>query len=541
MTTPLDVRTEPLGGGPLARLAIAGDARVAPWYERRPADAREWRARAREVRDRFAGSDWRSALGGAFGAAPAGTARLDRVAREGGVVVTTGQQPGLFGGALLVWSKALSALALADALEARTGVPTAPVFWAATDDADFDEASVTTVAVPGGADVLRTRRVGGAGPGTPMSDQPLGDASALLERLKAGTGSAPYARALELLRAAYLAPDATVGGAFVALLRGVLEPLGIAVLDASHGDAREAMHSVARRALERAAPVAVAVAERDAAIRGAGFEPQVENDPELSLVFRMARGVKDRVPVARAAELARSARPGELSGNVLLRPIVERSILPTVAYVAGPAEIAYFAQTSAAADVLELPRPLAVPRWSGTIIEPHVARILERLEIAPADLLLPDAAEGTVARRISGAQGAFPSAALRRAIEQSSQSLLDGAAALPGDVLPRAVVEGALRDIAHRLDRLDRRYLAGIKRRERDTMRDLATGRGALYPGGVRQERAVNFMALLARHGEPLISAMLARAATHAESLVGSANEVDAAALHGAGDAAERR
>src|SRR5215207_3906329 len=111
----LDVRTEPLGGGALARLPISGDARVAPWYVRRPADAGEWRERARAVREEFSGRDWRAALGAAFGEnGGAAAARLDRVVREGGVVVTTGQQPGLFGGAILTWSKALSALALAD-------------------------------------------------------------------------------------------------------------------------------------------------------------------------------------------------------------------------------------------------------------------------------------------------------------------------------------------------------------------------------------------------------------------------------------------
>src|SRR4029434_6671593 len=85
----------------------------------------------------------------------AAQARLERVASARGIVVTTGQQPGLFGGPIYTWSKALTALTLADEIEAATGVPTAPVFWAANDDADFGEACWTAVGVRGGGERLR--------------------------------------------------------------------------------------------------------------------------------------------------------------------------------------------------------------------------------------------------------------------------------------------------------------------------------------------------------------------------------------------------
>src|SRR4029077_555569 len=87
-----------------------------------------------------------------------------------------------------------------------------------------------------------------------------------------------------------------------------------------------------------------------------------------------------------------------LSPNVLLRPIVEQAILPTVAYVAGPGELSYFAQTSAVADALGVNRPLALPRWSCTLIEPQVQRLLDTFGITPDALAQPDAFEGVVAR-----------------------------------------------------------------------------------------------------------------------------------------------
>ena len=170
------------------------------------------------------------AIAPAIAATGAAAARLERVRRAGGVVVTTGQQPGLFGGPVYTWSKAVGALALADALESATGIPTAAVFWAATDDADFLEASR-----PSCSDRrCRTPEPASrAGPGTPMSLAPLGDVSSELAALAAACGSAADHRPLAAVASAY-SGDATVGGAYVALLRSQLEPLGVPVLDASH-------------------------------------------------------------------------------------------------------------------------------------------------------------------------------------------------------------------------------------------------------------------------------------------------------------------
>jgi len=524
----IEILTESLGGAPLARLAVAGDPAISGWYARLPSSSAEWGDRVRALREESAARDWRAALGDAFGAAGgAAKVRLERVVRGRGLVVTTGQQPGLFGGAILAWTKALSALALADAIEAETGVPTAPIFWAATDDADFDEASVTTVAAPGGIDVLRMRRADSR-PGTPMSHEPLGDVEPLLNRLAAGTGSAAYAPALALLREAYLSPGATVGSAFVHLLRGVLGPLGIPVIDASHPDARRAMYPIARLALERADAVSEALRARDEALRSAGHQPQVENDPSMTVVFRTVRGVKERVPVERASLVAREASPGELSGNVLLRPVIERAILPTAAYVAGPAEIAYFAQATAVADALGLTRPLAVPRWSGTIVEPHVRRILDRLRVAPTELAAPQALEGRLVKSIAEQEGAWRTDALREAVDRAAGPLFAAAAELPADAMPRSVIEGALRAIAHRLDRLDRRYLAGLKRREAALLRDVRAAAASLYPGGVRQERVLNFVTLLARHGVPLVDALRAATSAHGRDLVGAGRRASA-------------
>lgn len=513
MTEPI-VRTEPLGGSPLARAAI--DGQLPAWYVARPTSVNAWTARVRSLQAdaSHAGQDWLAALRPAL--APSGRAaeRLQRVVQGRGIVVTTGQQPGLFGGPIYTWSKALSALALADALEAATGVPTAPVFWAANDDADFAEASWTAVAVPGGAERLSLPPA--APLGRPMSEMPLGDPVRVLESLVRASGATADERPLIAVREAYHG-NATVGGAYLTLLRTLFEPLGIAVLDAAHESVLARARPWLERALDRALDVAEALRDRDADIRARGFTPQVAEVPGLSLVFaRAGAGAeKQRIPVS----AGRAAADALLSPNVLLRPVVERALLPTVSYVAGPGEIAYFAQVGAVAAALDVEQPMAVPRWSTTILEPHVIRILERLGIPREELADPHATEGRLARDAVPDVLDNALSDLRAQLDVRFGNVAEATRAsdLP---LPSEVVRGAQRSVQHRLERLERRVLAAVKRREADMMRQVGTARGALYPLGVRQERALNFIPLFARHGAVVVDRMRTAAVAHARSLL---------------------
>jgi uncharacterized protein YllA (UPF0747 family) len=525
MTEPI-VRTEPLGGSPLARAAM--DGQLGDWYVPIPGSAQDWRARIEAVRS-SASRDWLDALRPAFAASGAAAARLGRVVGGRGVVVTTGQQPGLFGGPIYTWSKALSALALADEIEATTGVPAAPVFWAATDDADFAEASWTAVAVPGGAE--RLVMAAAAPIGRPMSEMPLGNVGPEIDALVRACGATLDERPIDVARRAYQ-PGTTVGGAYLALLRELFEPLGIAVLDAAHVSTADAERPVLVRALDRAAMVADALRERDEAVRAAGFTPQVSEVAGLSLVFERPRsgGDKRRVPLTEARALAAAGdagRKGILSPNVLLRPVVERAILPTVGYVAGPGEFAYFAQVSAVASALELDAPMAVPRWSTTILEPHVSRILSRLGIDEAELAEPYRAEGRLAREAVPAPLSRAMSDLRGEVDRQSGAL---SSALEGSdlPLPARVIDGAQRSIQHRLERLERRIVAAAKRREADTMTQIGTARGALFPLGTRQERALNMLPFLARHGSVITERMVAGARAHAKDLVQSDRDASA-------------
>jgi uncharacterized protein YllA (UPF0747 family) len=537
------VRTEPLGGGPLTRAALAGTTPTG-WYPTRPRTPREWRERVNGIMAQSHDSRWLEELWPAIEATGPARERLERAA-ERGVVVTSGQQPGLFGGPIYTWSKAIAVLALADALEQICGVPVAPLFWAATDDADFAEASTTWMSVPGGVESITAEPI--AATGTVLAAAPLGDLSVPVGRLIGAAGSASFGTAIDALRTAYIgtpadgparedgrAPRApvTAGSAFVALLRQLLSPLGVSVMDAAHDAVRRRAFPTLVNALRQAGSIERALDERSRAIAAAGCAPQVSNVRGLSLVFSWdtpeanrsdSAGLptgptKVRVPVAQAGDLAAKAAPGELSHNVLLRPIVERALVPSAAYLGGPSEIAYFAQTSAVGDVLQVPQPLILPRWSCTLIEPSAAALLARYSTTLEELHDLHGPETRLARAALPAPVREALVALSDAIEAGSRRL---AAADAGELVPSAAIDGARARLAFRVGRLERRYVAAAKRAEQGVLRDLATLRGALYPTGERQERVLNFIPFLARGGTALLEAMQTEAMRHAAELTG--------------------
>lgn len=506
------VITDALSGNPLAVAAMAGTV-PAGWYESLPRDAKSWRERLQSVRSEFA-PDWSMKLSAAFAATGRAKERLDAAANGKGVVVTTGQQPGLFGGPVYTLSKALSALALADSLQELTGIPVAPVFWAATDDTDFREASSTIVSLPGGAQLLRFDHP--APLGLPMAAMPLGDVSAQLEALKRSAASAIDPEPIELLERFYTS-DATVGEAYVSFLRALFAPLGIAVIDASHPATRAAAKPVVARALDLASEIADAVTARNHEIESAGFTPQVQDVPGLSLVFSSSSGSRKRIPIKAAAKQASAE---DLGPNVLLRPVVERAILPTATYIGGPAEIAYFAQIGPIAEAVGVARPAILPRWSCMIIEPHVEKTLEKLYLLPEDFRDPHEVEARVARarlpkavieELNATRGA-----LNERLDALSEAVVEERAPVS------AAVTGGLRaNLLRRLDRFERRLIAAAKREHSDIMHEIAAARGSLYPLGKPQERGLNFVPLLARYGAILRQEMLSEAREHARRLTG--------------------
>jgi len=343
----------------------------------------------------------------AFGAGPATLSNIAKL-RTGARAVVTGQQVGIFGGPLFTLLKAATVIARAAQATAATGIEHVPIFWPATEDHDLEEIAQISLLTKTSVETLRLQ----AKPphhAAPVGNIPL-DASidALLEQTAELLGYAPIC---DLLRECYghsnpeRGEAPTYGSAFARLMNRLFAAHGLIVMDAAARDFHTLGASALRYAIEHAEELESALLARTHDLESAGYHVQVLVKPGASLLFLVneaserhaLRRLSDGTWKAGAGNSAKSystsdlltildESPERLSPNALLRPVFQDTILPTTAYIGGPAEIAYFAQSAVLYErILGRITPV-LPRLSATLIEPAIAAVMAQHELS-----LPDA------------------------------------------------------------------------------------------------------------------------------------------------------
>jgi bacillithiol synthase len=192
---------------------------------------------------------------------------------------------------------------------------------------------------------------------------------------------------------------------------------------------------------------------------------------------------------------------------VLLRPVVQDYLLPTLAYTGGPAEAAYFPQAYVVYEMLQRPITPIVPRFSATLVEPKVQRWLRQYQVTILDVF-----QGAEALRHSLAARTLPAdlqAAFERAnksVEESFSSLHEALAKLD-PTLVEASQTGASK-VRYQLDRLRERAMAAELRRSEVVSRHAEGLSQALYPEDGLQERGIAGVYFVARHGTELLNSI---------------------------------
>lgn len=474
-------------------------------------------------------SDLLGAQNHAFHAGPQAIAQIAKL-RTGARAVVTGQQVGLFGGPLYTLHKAASVLRLAADATRATGVPHVPIFWLATEDHDFDEIDhVALTGSDGAIEMIRLGEHAGRGSGAPVGALKLGLAvEPALEAAERLLGPGPE---LELLRRCYR-PEATFAGAFAQWLATTFREQGLIVFDAAGRSAHALGRGVLRAALEDAETLERLLLERGRALEQRGFHSQVLVKPGASLLFFLAGGAENephtRLPLKRRPDGSWSAgrevystatllellddEPERLSPNALLRPVFQDAILPTAAYIGGPAEVAYFAQNGVLhRHILGRQTPV-LPRLSATLLTGTEAEAMDSDGIDLPEIFRTPLEELT--QRI-GAR-AMPAGTKQRlqACGNAMTAELEALTAWMRGMDPELgrPAEVAASKMRYQMNRL--RRLAARRELERDASirRRIAALYQAVYPQGHLQERSLGAAAALGRFGPELPGALVAAA-----------------------------
>ncbi len=451
----------------------------------------------------------------AWGASDATLRNIQRL-REGAFAVVTGQQVGLFGGPLLSLFKGTSVLALAKQVEAL-GVDCVPIFWLASEDHDLAEVNQA---------LFLTHDLQLA----PVSAQTRGVEGSPVSTIRFATGTNELVSqaaqllgesvAADFLRESYVEGE-TFSNGYAKLYTRIFRAHGLIFLDPSDPELHRIAAPLFVDAISRAAELDDALLARNTQLQAGQYHEQVKVTGQSTLLFAQVGGA--RVPIHRANgefsiakqrlsrdELAKhiEAAPENFSANVLLRPVLQDYWLPTLAYIGGPAEIAYFAQAAVVYQILLKRITPVLPRMSATLIEPRIERLLMKYQVD-----LPELFHGECQLRDCLAAHALP-AELKSNLQRARQAVEDAMQQVSSSlrILDPTLVEATVRatsKMQYQVSRLEKRAAQAELRRTEILIRHAAQIENALYPNKSLQEREIAALYFYAKYGPPLLDRLV--------------------------------
>jgi bacillithiol biosynthesis cysteine-adding enzyme BshC len=520
-----------LAGPALARAYIEDYPQVGSFYlAGDPATIDSYRHLADAIRAAYPDSRWQALARLLPELQEPAKERLEQLIEGRGLFVATGQQAGLFVSPLFTLYKALTAARLAAQLEERLRLPVMPLFTVASEDHDWAEVDHTHVIELENRlarlAVAPPHAEGEAGPTPPVERIRLGgDIEQALDDLAQLTPESEFKEAvIEPLRDAYR-PGRGFAEAFQAALGHLLRHHPFLLSRTADPYVKSETREVLWAEWERRTESEARLIERSEAITRAGFEPQVGVGAGLTQLFLETELGRDRIMHdADGAYLRRSGErlgegelraildetPGLVSPGALLRPVTEARAFPVVAYVGGPAEIAYLAQSQMLFALHEIPAPLVVPRAAFRIIEPKVARVLEKYDIG-ADELAGDAAAAV--KRLLNERTPLEIQESLDALRRSVAAALDQVetTVLAYDPGARSAVDTGSKAVSGSIRSLESRLQARVREKHKVMQEQLEKVAVNLYPGGKPQERVLNVYPYLVRYGEGLLDDIYAK------------------------------
>jgi bacillithiol synthase len=430
-----------------------------------------------------------------------GNPSLALLAQPGTVAIVTGQQVGLFSGPAYSVYKALTAIKAASELT-RQGVPAVPVFWLATEDHDFAEVDHAWVFGPDHQPI----KIGMAGPADSGS-HPVGGIALRdipTDQLRSALAGLPFADdAVAMVERAYQ-PGETMGSAFARMIQELFAPYGLLLLDPMQRALREMAAPLLGEVVERMPELIDALTVRSRELVDRGYHAQVLVDKTTSLAFLLQDGRRIALRHQKLSTQALVARAADLSPNALLRPVVQDYLLPTAAYIGGPAELAYLAQSQVLYGKLTGRQPAALPRAFFTLLDERSHKRMVRYGVNPTDLFSGEQAlHDTIAARLVPEQ-------LRARLDQTKASFSSALDALRGDldqfdVTLAAALSTNRRKIEYQVAKIARKTATQIMARDEQATRDARSLNGLVFPEKHLQERLYSIVPFIAKFGPGLV------------------------------------
>lgn len=440
---------------------------------------------------------------------------IDLLLENRACAVVTGQQTGLFGGPLFTLYKAFTTIKLADRLNRTCSGCFVPVFWLASDDHDFREANHIHILDKGNQPLRISYDGHPLDAKIPMSEITISEEiQQTFEQLDENTHPSDFKQnILNHLREAY-APGTIFSEAFGKWLTTLLKSFGLILIDASDARMKALGAEVFRKEIAEKSPSTTAALAASEKLQQQDYHVQVElNEGLLNLFY--VDGERNSVEIGdgkyrvkntgqsfeqRELEKELKENPERFSPNVLLRPLYQDALLPTISYIAGPGEIAYYAQMKAIYERFELPMPIIYPRKSITLLEGKIEKVLDNYELSVPDFW------GDIEDLINRVARAQLPETIEQRIESATQAIdehLQDLEKVVTEFEPTLVnaVENMKGKISGQVQGLEKKILQAYKKRNDVIRQQLYKAGNSLYPDHQLQERVLNITPYLFKYG----------------------------------------
>lgn len=328
---------------------------------------------------------------------------INRLSSSPSFAVVTGQQTGIFTGPLYTIYKALTAIRLSQYLNEKYKMNFIPIFWLESNDHDLKEANHIYL-LNSNSDLVKIEyNPSQYTPNSSMKDVIIDDTFALvIDELEKFLPNTDFkSEVFDIIRDSYQRSKSISYG-FAKMMSHLLGKYGLVLIDPSDQDIKRLMLPILQKEIEDPLKSVGIINEAGKNLKTLGYESQIEKSDDSTCIFIEIDAVRRKLyyrnnrfefdytdMVLTRSELSETLQiaPWRFSPNVALRPIVQDHLLPTVAYVAGPGETAYFAQLKQLYDYFNVDMPIVYPRASMTIIEGKVQRVMEKNNLEISDLL----------------------------------------------------------------------------------------------------------------------------------------------------------
>jgi bacillithiol synthase len=435
------------------------------------------------------------------------SAALDELARPGTVAVVTGQQVGLLSGPCYTIFKALTTVRLVEQLRVL-GIRAVPIFWLASEDHDLAEVDHAWL-FNQDANATKITVANEVTNGGPVGEVVLPDVP--LAQIREALGDLPFAQeTFERLQRAYC-PGTTFTRGFRTLLQDVLGKFGLLFLDPLAPSIRDMARPFLAETAARVPELLEGLRARDRELAAAGYHSQVHLDEASSLLFlldekRTALRWKDGRFTARDKVYEKEDLPKiaeRLSPNALLRPVMQDYLLPTITYVAGPAEIAYMAQSQVLYRKLLGRMPVIFPRNSFTLLDSRAEKLIKRYNLCVPELLdHQEKVKGKIAAKLVPAALADEFSSLDLSISNALSGLEKSLRDFDPTLEAATKKSGA--KMLYQLRRLSGKTARETLRRDERSAREATYLMNLIYPHRRLQERFYSIVPFLAKHGPDL-------------------------------------